>query len=103
MVVRVYGKPDCKICKAAKKKLQLLGVDYQSLDFDATVSLHDSWRADNSAAVLAAYRLHNERLPIIFIDDRPYDYPGAMRELKTRRSRGNTEETSTKIDRISDA
>ena len=103
MVVRVYGKPGCKLCKAVKEKLQLLEVAYQSLDFDATVSFHDSWRADDSAAVLAAYRLFNERLPVIFIDDEPYDYPGAMRELKTRRSRDNTEEPSTKIDRISDA
>ncbi len=87
MLIRVYGKPGCQTCEAAKKKLELLGLDFEFRNIEELTEPHEGWRDDGSVEVMAAYSHFNHSLPVIFVDDVAYDYPGAMRELKARGAR----------------
>ena len=82
--IRVYGKPGCGLCEAAKQKLSMLGLEFQSLNLADYTELHEGWRTDRSCEVLAAYRLI-DKMPVVEIDGDYHDYPTAMRLLKDRR------------------
>jgi glutaredoxin len=82
--IRVYGKPGCGLCEAAKQKLSMMGLEYQALNLADYTELHEGWRTDRSCEVLAAYRLI-DKMPVVEIDGDYHDYPTAMRLLKDRR------------------
>ena len=82
-VIRVYGKPGCGLCEAAKEKLGRLGLEYQALNLADFTELHEGWRTDRSCEILAAYRLI-DKMPVVEIDGDYHDYPTAMRLLKER-------------------
>jgi len=82
-IVKVYGKPGCGLCEAAKDKLQKMGLKYEALNLGDFTELHDGWREDNSCEVLAAYMLI-DKMPIVEINGQYMDYPSAMRQLKKR-------------------
>jgi glutaredoxin len=82
-VVKVYGKPGCGLCEAAKDKLKIMGLKYEALNLSDFTELHDGWREDRSCEVLAAYMLI-DKLPLVQINDQYMDYPSAMRQLKKR-------------------
>ena len=84
MTIEVYSKEGCAICKAAKQKLERMGLPFESRDITATIEPHDGWREDGSVEVLAAYAMIDSHLPVIRIDGEFTDYPGAMRRLKER-------------------
>jgi glutaredoxin len=80
-MITIYGKKGCPKCEAAMKKLALLDFRYAYVD----VSLPSVFREDPvvvDAQVESALR--SEQWPMILIDDRWYDYPEAMAELKRR-------------------
>jgi glutaredoxin len=79
----VYGKSGCEKCSAAKRKLELMETPFRLEDFERLAQLHDGWRDDNSAAVLAEYHMQMT-LPIISIDGELLDYPKAMKLVKDR-------------------
>ncbi|MDR2390457.1 MAG: glutaredoxin [Planctomycetota bacterium] len=81
MNIKVYSKPGCGKCAAAKSKLQLMGFDYTEHDLAYHITLHDGWRQDGSADVMAAHTML-DTLPIFRLDDEFHDYPSAMRKLK---------------------
>jgi len=83
--VTLYSKQNCGLCSAAKDKLSRLGVEYQVRDIDYITSLHDGWREDGSIDVMAGHSTINNHIPMIQIDDRYYNYTGAMKELKRGR------------------
>lgn len=80
--VQVYGKDGCKLCDAAKQKLQLMGVEFTSHDLSRYIEHHEGWREDESVELLAAYSMMDGRIPLIRIGSRYHDYPGAIRCLK---------------------
>ena len=81
--IRVYGKPGCGLCEAAKQKLKMLGFEYQSFNLADYTEFHEGWRSDRSCEILAAYRLI-DKMPVVEIDGGYHDYPSAMRLLKER-------------------
>jgi glutaredoxin len=85
MTIEVYSKPGCGKCAAAKSKLKLMGFDYVEHDLHYHVSLHDGWRQDGSAEVMAAHTIL-DTLPLFRLGDDFHDYPGAMRKLKDLRA-----------------
>jgi glutaredoxin len=84
--IKVYGKPGCGLCSAAKEKLSMLGLEYQSLNLAGYTEFHEGWRNDRSCEILAAYRLI-DKMPVVEIDGGFHDYPSAMRLLKDRMQR----------------
>jgi len=77
----VYGKPGCKLCEAAKDKLQRMDVWFEEVNIEDVLVVHQGWRDDGSCEVLAWYMLH-ETLPVIWYRDRCWGYPELMRELR---------------------
>lgn len=82
MKIELFGKKDCGLCAGAEKKLQLMGFEYDKLDIDSVMALHDGWRNDGSINVMSLHCLINRKIPMILIDGVPYEYTKAMRFLK---------------------
>lgn len=83
MTINVYGKlkEHCGLCEAAKAKLKLMGVSFDSFEISEFTTLHEGWREDDTVEVMAAYS-DVDTLPIITIDGRGMSYPAAMKQLK---------------------
>ena len=81
MTIRVFSKKNWGICEAAKEKLKVMGFEYEEHDLTYHVELHDGWRNDDSADVMAAYSMY-DTMPLIQLENEFHDYPGAMRQLK---------------------
>ena len=60
-----------------------MGLSFETHDIAAMMEMHDGWREDGSVELMAAHALLEQKLPVIKIDDKYYDYPGAMRRLRT--------------------
>jgi glutaredoxin len=84
-MIKIYGKPGCGKCNAAKEKLKLLGLEFKSCNLSDFVVWHENWRNDESVAVLAFYSEHNHQIPIISVDGKLYLYSEAMKVLKGNR------------------
>lgn len=84
MTIHVYSKPGCGKCDAAKNKLKLMGLPYTEHNLEYYVNLHEGWRSDGSADVMAAHTML-DTLPIFRLNDEFHDYPSAMRKLKDTR------------------
>ncbi len=82
MTINVYSKPGCGKCAAAKSKLDRMGLPYTERNLEYYVNLHEGWRNDGSADVMAAHTLLDS-LPILQLNDEFHDYPSAMRKLKS--------------------
>jgi len=86
MTVVMYGKPSeaCGMCKSAKEKMAILGVDYTFILAQPLMELHDGWRTDEAVELLAFYSLlpMDEKLPIFRIDGTWLSYAMAMKTLK---------------------
>jgi len=82
--VKVYGKKDCGKCEAAKDKLKMFGVPFTVHTLADTITLHEGWRTDGSAEILACYS-HTETMPVILMDHEAFSYPEAMKKLKSLR------------------
>ena len=83
VAVNVYAKEGCELCEKAKKKLDLMGVDFEHCELQPILEVHDGWRDDGSIEVAAGYALMHSRIPLIRIDESYHDYSGAMRRLKS--------------------
>lgn len=83
-MIRIFSKPGCGKCEAAKEKCERLGVAFTVCSLEHAVTWHEEWRTDGSVEVLAAHSMLST-LPLIEIDGTFHDYPSAMRELKKRR------------------
>lgn len=87
MLVYIYSKKGCGRCDKAKDKLKNhFKVEFKNKNLSEYVEFHDGWREDGSISVLAHWAACNRAVPMIVIDDNSYDYAGAMRELKRRKS-----------------
>ena len=93
--VIIYGREDCKKCKSAKEKLNLMNLNYEVRDIDFYLTDHESWREDGSVDLQTFCALNQTNhldLPVIFIDcenceykDRCelyHTYSSAMKKLK---------------------
>lgn len=84
--IRVYGKVGCKMCDAAKDKLELLDLEYEFIDSELLKlhEHHDGWRNDDSVAFTAAYEMYfPQSLPLIRFDDGEFlCYTEAMKVAK---------------------
>jgi len=89
MKVRIYSKKDCGICKAAKQKLEILGVKYEEYDLSYYLELHEGWREDGSVEIMAAHATL-DTLPLIRVDESFHDYPTAMKILKNKSQQAQT-------------
>ena len=83
MIVKLYGKDNCKKCDAAKDKLAKMKIKYEYHDALVHSELHDGWRENHSVEFKAVYS-HTETLPVLVIDGKGYSYNEAMKELKQR-------------------
>lgn len=83
MNIVIYTKAGCGICESVKKKLALFDLPYETKDIEFFTAYHEGWRDDGSAETLARYARMDKHLPLIKIDDKWYDYPGAMKFLKS--------------------
>jgi len=81
MSIRIYSKPGCGKCQAAKEKLKIMGLSYEEHDLGYHTQPHEGWREDGSVAVMAAHTML-DTLPIIQIENDFHDYPGAMKAIK---------------------
>ena len=81
-MIRIYGKPGCALCDAAKAKLDLLGLDYEVRDLFAL----EAWRedADGYRAAMAEHAMI-DTLPVLEIGGVVMSYPLAMKELRGNR------------------
>jgi len=87
--VAVYGKPNCALCESCKKKLKIMGVPFAFRDLDNALSLHDNWREDRTAQLLALHTMVNVHVPMVVVNGHmPFDYPGAMKFFKDLTSSG---------------
>ncbi len=82
MTIDVYSKPGCGKCEAAKKKLKILGLNYNEHNLEYHVSLHEGWRQDGSTDVMAAHNIM-DTLPLFRVNGQFHDYPTAMRVIKS--------------------
>jgi len=83
--VEVLGKLNCRLCDAAKQKLELLKVPYVFYDVDAQVTTaHDGWRTDGTPDRLALFMHNNMAVPTLVINGKPYTYSAAMAKLRGR-------------------
>jgi len=80
-MVRVYGKPDCGLCEAAKQKLAAMAVPFEARDIRPYTIHHNGWRTNGSVDILAVYT-QSGTLPVIEIDGEYMTYPEAMRRLR---------------------
>ncbi len=83
MTIKVFSKPGCGKCESAKKKLDLMGLVFTEHNLEYHVSLHDGWRDDGSADVMAAHTIM-ETLPLFQVNGEFHDYPSAMKKLKSQ-------------------
>jgi glutaredoxin len=84
-MVAVLGKAKCRLCDAAKQKLELLKVPYVFYDIDEHVTTaHDGWRIDGTVDLLALFMHNNMAVPTLVIDGKPYTYSAAMAKLRGR-------------------
>jgi glutaredoxin len=84
LYVKCSGK-HCARCEAAENKLKRLDVDYVKFCIeDRLMNLHDHWR-DGSVERSAGWDMLSRPVPYIWITEteRGFDYPGAMRFLRT--------------------
>jgi glutaredoxin len=78
-MIRIYGKPGCGLCDAAKKKLDILGLPYEVRDLFDT----EAWRSDPSGWVTAlAVHAMIDTLPVVEVGGETMSYPQAMKMLK---------------------
>lgn len=82
MTIQVYSKPGCGKCTAAKNKLEMMGLMFTEHNLEYHVTVHEGWRQDGSADVMAAHTML-DTLPIIRVNGEFHDYPSAMKKLKT--------------------
>lgn len=80
MEVVVYGKPGCKLCNAAKAKLNLLQISFSFVDL---MNITKRWRKNGSVEAMSWYMVW-DTLPVIRVDGEYMDYPKAMRLVKER-------------------
>jgi glutaredoxin len=81
IAIEVYSKPGCGKCKAAKDKLNRLGLAYTEHNIELYISHHEGWRQDGSADVMTAHTIL-DTLPLIRINGSFHNYPEAMGILK---------------------
>lgn len=87
-VVKLYGLPKCGKCEKAKEKLKMFNVEYEECDYKHFVTLHDGWRYDGSINVIAGKSFYGEHaVPLIEVDNKVFDYPRFMKELKATSKR----------------
>ncbi|HSW00034.1 MAG TPA: glutaredoxin domain-containing protein [Sedimentisphaerales bacterium] len=81
-VIRLFGKPNCGLCEAAKAKLDLLGFAYVFRSLDDV----EHWRDDEAGmtTAMAEYQM-TDTLPVFLIDGAPMSYPRAMKALRERK------------------
>jgi glutaredoxin len=81
-MIRIYGKPGCALCDAAKAKLDILGLAYEVRDLFAL----EAWREDEDGyrAAMAEHTMI-DTLPVLEIGGAVMSYPLAMKELKGRK------------------
>jgi len=84
MTIRIYSKPGCGKCTAAKEKLAIMGYTYEEHDLAYHTQPHEGWREDDSVDIMAAHS-QLDTLPLIQVGADFHDYPSAMRALKKRR------------------
>lgn len=85
MKIELFGRQDCGLCAGAEDKLKRMGFEYDKLDIERIMALHDGWRDDGSINVMSLHCLINRKIPMILIDGTPYEYTKAMRFLKNVR------------------
>jgi len=86
MEITVYSKPGCKICDSAKAHIQSMGFSYQEKELSTYLTIHDGWEKDESVGLMAACAYHGNpfhQLPTICIDGDYFNYPTAMKFLKS--------------------
>ncbi|MBN2711483.1 MAG: glutaredoxin [Planctomycetes bacterium] len=93
MTIRVYSKPGCGKCEAAKSKLKMMGFGYEEHNLQYHVEHHDGWREDNSVSVMAAHTLL-DTMPLIEVGEEYHDYSSAMRKLKKMKKMQKEEEVA---------
>lgn len=87
-MITLYGRENCKLCEAAKQKLDLLDVPYVFVSLEDTAECYARRFGGGSVEAMAAYQ-DKETLPWIWILDEAgqgagalLSYPEAMRLLK---------------------
>ena len=80
-MIRIYGKPGCGLCDAAKAKLDILGLAYEVRDLFDT----EAWRQDE-AGYRSAMVEHTmiDTLPVLEIGGAMMSYPKSMKKLKEK-------------------
>lgn len=79
--VRIYSKPGCGKCEAAKQKMLSMDVSHTSIDVS---DIERIWTQNKQIATDAksAVEMYTGHVPIFEINGKLYDYPGAMKCLK---------------------
>lgn len=82
MEIIVYSKEDCGICADAKDKLKRLKLPYEERSAERALTAHDGWRTDGTVDARAMMALIGDKIPMLVINGRPFEYTAAMREVK---------------------
>jgi glutaredoxin len=80
--ITVFGKKGCKLCDAAKDKLDKLGLPFRFIDLERISDGEPcAWRTEGATDAMAMYQ-HIATLPVISIDGACLTYPQAVKRLK---------------------
>lgn len=95
MKIKVYSKPGCGICESAKKKIKLMGFDYEEHNLEYHINHHEGWKESGATDLMSHCAFEgdpNHQLPTIEIIENGksqyFDYPSAMRYLKKVKKHG---------------
>jgi len=82
-MIVLFGKKGCKLCDAAKEKLEMLGAPYRLVDLQecAKSIIPEDWREINLAGAQACYEI-TETLPWLNVNGKIVSYPEAMKILR---------------------
>ena len=90
MDVKLYGKAGCKLCAGAEEKMKLMNIPYEKYNIEEASTPHEGWREDGSIEIQALHCQINMMIPMIVIDQQPYNYTAAMRELKKHKGKAKS-------------
>ena len=74
MLIRVFGKKDCKLCEAAKAKLKLFNLPFQdSVSLAEILTVEEFHKDEDLVTSIQAVYSDVDTMPIITIDRRAFE------------------------------
>ena len=87
-VIKIYTKPGCAMCMAAKEKMRLMDIPFTEQELAPCLAPTEGWRERQDYLYMAKAsetgKVPGDIIPAFEIDNKIYTYTQAMKILKTR-------------------